>query len=98
MPSLNMVKIALRICHAARPTGLRSAPALVRARTRCANSQRQSCEAPAISDDLKLFASTFLVGFVFVSVLLGLAPGLVAGEVKLPAEPRRDQAHRRDQQ
>jgi hypothetical protein len=27
-------------------------------------------EAPAISDDLKLFASTFLVGFVFVSVLL----------------------------
>jgi hypothetical protein len=26
--------------------------------------------APAISDDLKLFASTFVVGFVFVSVLL----------------------------
>jgi len=25
---------------------------------------------PAISDDLKLFASTFVVGFVFVSVLL----------------------------
>jgi hypothetical protein len=30
----------------------------------------QNPEAPAISDDLKLFASTFLVGFVFVSVLL----------------------------
>jgi hypothetical protein len=27
-------------------------------------------ETPAISDDLKLFASTFLVGFLFVSVLL----------------------------
>jgi hypothetical protein len=26
--------------------------------------------APAISDDLKLFASTFAVGFLFVSVLL----------------------------
>jgi hypothetical protein len=30
----------------------------------------RNIEAPAISDDLKLFASTFLVGFVFVSVLL----------------------------
>jgi hypothetical protein len=26
--------------------------------------------APAISSDLKLFASTFIVGFLFVSVLL----------------------------
>jgi len=26
--------------------------------------------APAISDDLKLFATTFAAGFVFVSVLL----------------------------
>jgi hypothetical protein len=26
---------------------------------------------PAISDDLKLFATTFLAGFVFVSVLIG---------------------------
>ena len=26
---------------------------------------------PAFSDDLKLFASTFVVGFLFVSVLIG---------------------------
>jgi hypothetical protein len=28
-------------------------------------------QAPAISDDLKLFAMTFLGGFLFVSVLIG---------------------------
>jgi hypothetical protein len=27
--------------------------------------------SPVVSDDLKLFASTFVVGFLFVSVLIG---------------------------
>jgi len=27
--------------------------------------------SPAISDDVKLFASTFILGFLFVSVLIG---------------------------
>jgi hypothetical protein len=27
--------------------------------------------APALSDDLKLFAATFVAGFVFVSILIG---------------------------
>jgi hypothetical protein len=30
----------------------------------------QAPDAPAISDDLKLFATTFLAGFVFVSILI----------------------------
>jgi len=30
----------------------------------------QASAAPAISDDLKLFATTFLAGFVFVSILI----------------------------
>ena len=28
-------------------------------------------QAPSLSDDLKLFAATFLAGFLFVSILIG---------------------------
>ena len=55
---------------------------------------------PIVSDDLKLFATTFAAGFVFVSILIAdrLRVRSVAGEVELPPEPRRNQAHRRDEQ
>ena len=39
-----------------------------RARARLLDAQ---CVEPRISDDFKLFATTFLAGFLFVSVLIG---------------------------
>ena len=47
------------------------APARVRARARARARDAAAAPAPAISDDLKLFATTFVAGFLFVSVLIG---------------------------
>ena len=38
------------------------------------------------SEDFKLFATTFVVGFVFVSILISERRS-IAGEMELPAEP-----------
>ena len=54
-----MVKTALRICHAARPARLCVRPAPLRPRAVRACSTPPPSRAPAISDDLKLFATTF---------------------------------------
>ncbi len=67
-----MVKTALRICHAVRPSGqshvhprrFGTPRALVSGRAASARHR-----AP-IGDDLQLFATTFAAGFVFVTVLL----------------------------
>ena len=53
----------LRVPVAARPDGASAA-----ARSR----PREPCQrAPILSDDFKLFATTFAAGFVFVSILFG---------------------------
>ena len=64
-----MVKIALRICHAARPPHRCSRPTNVRPWPRRDTRVRSDDERRS-SDDFKLFATTFLAGFVFVSILI----------------------------
>ena len=69
---VNMVKIALRICHVARPPSHCSRPAPFRRGAAVRQGRRTVSGSGAIvSDDLKLFATTFVAGFLFVSVLIG---------------------------
>ena len=71
LASSNMVKIALRICHAARPARIRSDPKQFGRGRMYACRRRPSPASIAISDEVKLFAITFLAGFAFVSILIG---------------------------
>ncbi len=72
LASLNMVKAALRICHAARQARIRDGPEVLRE-----GPLVRTCLIPpesraALSDDFKLFATTFIAGFLFVSILIGV--------------------------
>jgi hypothetical protein len=62
-----MVKTALRIAMTTRLVPLRARPF---GRREPFTAEAAAMPAPALSDDLKLFAGTFLAGFLFVSIFL----------------------------
>ena len=73
VPSLNMVNPALRILNAARPSGLHfppSPPLLGRGPTRAVWPAGRTARTRPARPRIKLFAMTFLAGFLFVSILL----------------------------
>jgi hypothetical protein len=62
-----MVKTALRIAMTTRGLPVRARPF---GRRQPFTSKAAAMPAPALGDDLKLFAGTFIAGFLFITVFL----------------------------